>query len=73
MEGQPKYYVMNAEGRSDPFLTVDDAVRQASNDDRQGRVPISVACIEHGSGRIVYTGRALKSAIEAWRQAHPGE
>jgi hypothetical protein len=73
MEQQPKYYVMNAEGRSDPFATVDDAVRQASNDDRQGRIPISVACIERGSGRIVYTSRALRKAIEGWRQAHPGE
>ena len=71
MEQQPKYYVMNAEGRSDPFETVDDAVRQASQDDSQGRIPISVACIERGAGRIIYTSRELRRAIEAWRQAHP--
>jgi hypothetical protein len=73
MEQQPKYYVMNAEGRSDPFDTVDDAVRQASHDDRDGHIPISVACIERGVGRIISTGRELRSTIEAWRQAHPGE
>jgi hypothetical protein len=71
MEHQPKYYVMNAEGRSDPFETVDDAVRQASQDDRDERIPISVACIEGGSGRIIYTAKELRRAIEAWRQAHP--
>jgi hypothetical protein len=73
MEQEPKYYVMNAEGRSDPFETVDDAVRQASNDDRDGQIPISVACIERGVGRILYTAKELTRAIEAWRQAHPGE
>jgi hypothetical protein len=73
MEQQPKYYVMNAEGRSAPFEAVDDAVRRASHDDRQGRIPISVACIERGAGRIVYTSRELRKAIEEWRQAHPGE
>jgi hypothetical protein len=73
MEQQPKFYVMNAEGRSDPFETVDDAMRQASHDDREGRSPISVACIERGSGRIIYTAKELRSAIEVWRQAHPDE
>jgi hypothetical protein len=73
MEQHPKYYVMNAEGRSDPFETVDDAVRQASHDDMHGRIPISVACIERGAGRIIYTAKELRRAIEAWRQAHPGE
>ena len=73
MEHQPKYYVMNAEGRSDPFETVDDALRHASHDDRHGRIPISVACIERGAGRIIYTSRVLRKAIQAWRQAHPDE
>jgi hypothetical protein len=73
MEQEPKYYVMNAEGRSDPFETVDDALRRASHDDRQGRIPISVCCIERGCGRIVYTARELRTAIEDWRKAHPGE
>jgi hypothetical protein len=73
MEQHPKYYVMNTEGRSDPFETVDEAVRQASQDDRDGRIPISVACIERGVGRIIYTSRDLKRAIEAWRRAHSGE
>jgi hypothetical protein len=73
MEHHLQYYVMSAEGRSDPFETVDEAVRRASDDDRQGRVPISVACIDHGCGKILYTSRALRKAIEAWRQAHPGE
>jgi hypothetical protein len=73
MQEQPKYYAMNAEGRSDPFDTEVDAVRQASHDDRQGLIPISVACIERGCGRIVYTSHELRKGIEAWRQAHPDE
>ena len=65
MEQEPKYYVMNAEERSDPFETVDDAVRQASQDDSQDRIPISVVCIERGAGRIIYTAQELRHAIEA--------
>jgi hypothetical protein len=38
MEQQPNYDVMNAGGRSGPFETVDDAVRQASKDDSQGQI-----------------------------------
>jgi hypothetical protein len=73
MEQEPKFYVMNAEGRSDPFDTADDALRRASQDDAQGRIPISVCCIERGCGRIVYTARELRKAIDDWRNAHPGE
>lgn len=73
MEQGAKFYVMNAEGRSDPFDTVNDALRRASQDDAQGHIPISVCCIERGCGRIVYTARELRKAIEDWRQAHPGE
>jgi hypothetical protein len=73
MDEQPKYYVMNAEGRSDPFETLDDALGQASRDDRHGRPPMSVAFIERGVGRILYNGRELRGAIDAWREAHPDE
>jgi hypothetical protein len=64
---------MNAEGRSDPFETLDDALHQASQDDTHGQPPISVTCIERGVGRIIYTSRELRRAIEAWRQAHPDD
>ena len=73
MEQEPKFHVMNAEGRSEPFDTIDDALRRASHNDSEGRIPISVCCIERGCGRIVYTARELRKAIEDWRQAHPGE
>ena len=73
MDEEPKYHVIYDEGRSEDFLTVDEAVRQASLDDRCGRIPISIACVERGSGRIVYTGRMLQKAIAKWRDAHPGD
>jgi hypothetical protein len=73
MEHQARYYVMNAQERSDPFETVEDALRHASHEDKRGHVPISVACIERGAGRIIYTSRELRRAIDAWSQAHPGE
>jgi len=70
---EAKFYLLTAGDRSEDMLTEDGALRQASLDDQSSHCPTSIACVERGVGRIVYTGRTLKAAIKRWREAHPDE
>jgi hypothetical protein len=65
-----RYYILDAMGCSRDIRTEDEALSQACYNERQGPLPVSIACVEDGLGRIVYTGQALAVALDKWRNQH---